>query len=616
MNRVLFLAATISIAAWSCNRPVSSTNAPNRVESRSSAPDTVSPDPLEPALNDASMGVDAPELQTLLREHWRWNLETWPLRATRLGIHRWDDRLSDPSLAARDQNRARRRAFLVHAQGIAVGRLSEADRVTRALFVRKMEVAIARERCRFDEWTVSARGNPVTRWNDLPTRHRIKTQGDADNLLARYRQISAHIDASAERLQLGAADGLFANAESTRRVTEMVDKQIAQPLDEWPLIEPAKTRRDWDATAWQANLRKVVAHEIRPALERYARVLKETVAPQARSAEQTGLAALPLGPACYDALILGFTSLPLTAAEVHELGLVEIARIDKEIAALGKKLFGARSLKATLKKLRTDPELYFETAQQVQAAAEEALDQAKQRMERVFGRLPRAECTVTPIPDYEAPFTTIAYYKQANPDGSKPGEYFINLHQPKTRPRFEARVLAVHESIPGHHLQIAVAQELPKVPAFRRHGGTTAFIEGWALYTERMAEEMGMYRDDLDRMGVLSYDAWRAGRLVVDTGIHAKGWSRNRAKKFLERHSALALNNIDNEVDRYISWPGQALAYKIGQLEIWKLRGEAEAALGDAFELKVFHDVVLGGGAVTLPILRARVESWVEGMKR
>jgi uncharacterized protein (DUF885 family) len=215
------------------------------------------------------------------------------------------------------------------------------------------------------------------------------------------------------------------------------------------------------------------------------------------------------------------------------------------------------------------------------------------------------------IPPYEAPFSTIAYYRPPHYDGSKPGEYFINTYQPETRPRYELEALTWHESIPGHHLQIAIAQELGELPMYRKLYGSTAFVEGWALYTERLADEMGLYTGDLDRLGMLSYDAWRASRLVVDTGLHAMGWTRAQAEAFMLAHTALTPANIGNEVDRYIAWPGQALAYKFGQLEIFALRRQAEAALGPRFSLPGFHDVVLAGGGVTLPVLRLRVEAWI-----
>ena len=214
-------------------------------------------------------------------------------------------------------------------------------------------------------------------------------------------------------------------------------------------------------------------------------------------------------------------------------------------------------------------------------------------------------------PDYEAPYTTIAYYRQPHFDGSKPGEYFVNTYKPETRPRYEAEVLAFHEAIPGHHLQIAISHERSQLPAFRKFGGNTAFSEGWALYTERLAAEMDLYSGPLDRMGMLSYDAWRASRLVVDTGIHAMGWTRKRAETFMLEHTALAANNIRNEVDRYISWPGQALAYKVGQLEILRLRARAKAGLGNRFDIRKFHDRVLENGAVTLPVLADQIERWI-----
>jgi uncharacterized protein (DUF885 family) len=215
-------------------------------------------------------------------------------------------------------------------------------------------------------------------------------------------------------------------------------------------------------------------------------------------------------------------------------------------------------------------------------------------------------------PAYEAPYSTIAYYRQPHYDGSKPGEYFVNTYRPETRPRYELEALTWHESIPGHHLQIALAQELGALPLFRKLDGSTAFVEGWALYTERLADEMGLYSSDTDRLGKVSYDAWRASRLVVDTGIHAMGWTRAQAEAFMRAHTALTEVNISNEVDRYIGWPGQALAYKVGQLEIFKLRGEAQAALGARFDLKAFHATVLGAGAVTLPVLDDRVRAWIQ----
>jgi uncharacterized protein (DUF885 family) len=305
----------------------------------------------------------------------------------------------------------------------------------------------------------------------------------------------------------------------------------------------------------------------------------------------------------------------MAPAELHALGLREIARTDAELAALGERVLGAPALAGTIAKLRGDPALYFRSREELLDAAQRALDRAKAALARYFAAVPKADCVMREIPAYEAPYATIAYYRQPHYDGSKPGEYFVNTYRPETRPRFELEALTWHESIPGHHLQIALAQELGAMPAFRKLDGSTAFVEGWALYTERLAEEMGLYTADLDRLGKLSYDAWRASRLVVDTGLHALGWSRAQAEAFMREHTALTEVNISNEVDRYIGWPGQALAYKVGQLEIGKLRAEAEAALGRAFDLRAFHAVVLGAGAVTLPVLGARVRAWIAGVR-
>jgi uncharacterized protein (DUF885 family) len=367
----------------------------------------------------------------------------------------------------------------------------------------------------------------------------------------------------------------------------------------------------WDAAAraaWQADVRAAVADGIRPALVDWRDTLRAQLLPVARPPERAGLRFLPDGEACYAALVRRYTTLDRTPDAVHEAGLDAIARVHAEFRALGPSAVGTSDLQEIFTKLRADPALRFETAEQVEQAARDILDAANAAVPDAFGRLPETPCGVDRIPDHEAPYTTIAYYQP--PGGGRPGTYMINTYAPETRPRFEARALGVHEAVPGHHFQIAIAQELPELPAFRRYEGMTAFVEGWALYSERLADELGLYPTDLDRMGMLSFDAWRAARLVVDTGVHHRGWTRVQAEDWMRENTPLADNNIVNEVDRYVSWPGQAVAYKTGQMEILALRAEAEAALGDRFDRKAFHDVVLGAGAVSLPVLRGRVEAW------
>jgi len=331
-----------------------------------------------------------------------------------------------------------------------------------------------------------------------------------------------------------------------------------------------------------------------------------------------GMAAMPGGLSCYRKLVRVHTSLDTPPSELHQLGLDEVKRIRAAISELGGKVLGTTDFAEIQRRLRKDPAMHFSTAEEVEAEAESTLARAKAAIPRWFGMLPKADCRVKVMGMHEAPFSTIAYYRNPAVDGSRPGYYMINTYKPKTRPRYEAQALAFHESIPGHHLQIAIAQELTGLPEFRKHQGVTAYVEGWGLYSERLADEMGLYSSDLDRLGMLSYDAWRACRLVVDTGMHALGWSRQQAIDYMTQNTLLAENNIVNEVDRYLTDPGQALAYKCGQLEILKLREEAKDRLGARFDIRAFHDAVLRNGALALPVLRQQVEAYIaqaEGAK-
>jgi uncharacterized protein (DUF885 family) len=317
---------------------------------------------------------------------------------------------------------------------------------------------------------------------------------------------------------------------------------------------------------------------------------------------------VPDGQDAYRLLARAHTSLDTPPEEIHAIGLAEIERIDGEFVELGARLLATDGLAATLRALREAPVLHFTTRDEVFETAVRSLERANAAIPDWFGRLPKAPCEVVRMPEHEEKHSTIAYYREPSADGSRPGQHFINTYAPETRPRYEAETLAFHESVPGHHLQLAIMQELEDLPAFRRFNGCTAYIEGWGLYTERLSEEMGLLSGDLDRFGVLSFDAWRASRLVVDTGIHALGWTRQQAIDFMLAHTALGENNVANEVDRYIVWPGQALAYKLGQLELLRLRAEARERLGDRFDIRRFHDVVLGSGALPLPVLRQVVE--------
>lgn len=585
-----------------------------------SRPSTSSPQAATPSVPaDASAGIADPALADLFQRHWAWLLEVDPEQATQLGVHTFDAHIADNRPEALERRWAALGAFSREARELSRRELSELDRRALELLGDNLESDLGERVCAYEEWSLSYADNPLTHWNYLPEEHAVTSTESGEALVSRYSQIAASIDRDIDNLRRGLARGLIQSRESVRRVVSMFETQLAQPIEDWPLLAPvAAPHPEWPEAALQryrGDLRRHVVDEIRPAYARYAAFLKQELVERARDDDHVGLSQLPNGAACYRASARSFTTLDRDPAALHALGLEEIARLDRAIAELGQQALGAASLSETLSRLRNDRSLFFTSAAEIEDKAQRALERARAALPRAFHVLPRTSCVVSRIPDYEAPFTTIAYYRPPVPDGSKPGQLFVNVYQPETRPRFEAAVLAFHESIPGHHLQIAIAQELDAVPAFIKHIAPSAFVEGWALYSERLADELGLYEDALDRLGMLSFDAWRAARLVVDTGIHAQGWSRQRAIEFMLEHTALAPGNIANEVDRYIVWPGQALAYKVGQLELLALRAEAERALGARFNLGLFHDAVLLGGGVTLAVLRRQVEAYVAGAR-
>ncbi len=532
-----------------------------------------------------------------------------PTWATTLGDHRYDDRLAPRDAASIATMNAEHAALLARVVAIDVATLGAVDAVTCKLLRAKLEAEQGLARCKFHEWVVDSGNSSVfAELSYLVESHIVKTAEDARNLLARMRQASRLFDDTTANLGLGLAAGRVSSAEKVRRVIEQLDGELGKPIDSWAMALPPWAAQFPDLAG---ELRAVVEAEVQPAVARLRDFLRDRVLPAARG-ENEGLCALTGGDAAYRASILFHVGVAVEPRVLHEIGLAEIARTDRELAELGHRVLGAPDLASTFVKLREDRSLYFGSGAEILTSAQRALDRAKAAVPKYFSVLPITDCVMRQIPEYEAPYSTIAYYRQPHYDGTKPGEYFVNTYKPETRPRFELEALTWHESIPGHHLQIALSQELGALPAFRKLDGSTAFIEGWALYTEWLAEEMSLYSSDLDRIGRVSYDAWRASRLVVDTGIHALGWTRAQAEAFMREHTALTAINISNEVDRYIGWPGQALAYKYGQLEILKLRASAEQRLAGRFDLKAFHAIVLGAGAVTLPVLADRVNAWIE----
>jgi len=557
----------------------------------------------------------AARVAALASEYWEKRLEADPVEATFLGDRRYDDRM--PDLSPEAHERERRRLEELHRRVSAVddAALGEQDLLTHAALRGEIEADLALRRCQLYQWTVDPRDGPQVLYLNMAHLQTVGPPEQGRALVSRWQKLGQDLDDRIAHLRRGLGAGKVATRGSVERVLRQLDDMLAAPSQDWVLNAPAQAaHEDWAAderAAFRAGVTGAVERTIRPAFERFREMLRWEILPAARGDDKVGLMYLRDGDECYRQLIKVHTSLALPPSEIHRYGLEEVARIRAEMVTLGKKLFGTGKLADIQQRLRTDPALYFQTREEVEAKAVETLRRAEAVMPRWFGRQARTSCVVKRVEGYEEKDTTIAYYRQPAVDGSRPGTYYINTYAPETRPRYEAEVLAFHESVPGHHTQIAIAQELTGLPEFRKHLGPTAYVEGWALYTERLADEMGLYSGDIDRMGMLSFDAWRASRLVVDTGLHVQGWSRQKAVRFMLENTALAENNIENEVDRYIGWPGQALAYKIGQREILALRREAEAALGRRFDVRGFHDTLLGSGAVSLPVLRAQVERWV-----
>jgi uncharacterized protein (DUF885 family) len=556
------------------------------------------------------------DLARLAERYWLMTLEENPRLATAIGDRRFDHLLDDPGGAAIARRRTRLAALKDEAAALGDDALGEADRVTRAALLSTISADVDLLDARVEQWAVDPLEGPQVGFNDIQSYQLVRTPDDGRALVERYRRIGSWIDAAIENLRRCLEDGVVSVRDPVDRVIDELADLLARPSDTWAMARPAAAERpDWttaDVGTFRTALGEVIEAVARPAFERYREALATEIRPRARSSDMPGLRHVPGGEAAYDRRIRAHTSLEASARELHELGLAEVARIDAEIVDLGGRVLGTTGLAATLGRLRSDPNLCFATREEILAKAASAVRRADEALPDWFRRRPAAACTVVRMGDYEEKHSTIAYYRQPAVDGSRPGQYFVNTFEPATRPRYEAEALAYHESIPGHHVQMAVAQELDELPHFRRHLGPSAFVEGWALYAERLAAEMGLYGDDLDRLGVLSFDAWRACRLVVDTGMHALGWSRGEAIRYMVDHTALGENNIANEVDRYIVWPGQALAYKVGQLEFIHLREQARTRLADRFDIRDFHDIVLGQGSVSLPVLRGLVSGWLD----
>ncbi|HET9252487.1 MAG TPA: DUF885 domain-containing protein [Candidatus Eisenbacteria bacterium] len=557
------------------------------------------------------------ELARISDEYWQGYLLANPTSATSLGDKRYDDRLDDNTPEGIMAETRRLEGVRAVVSAIAPEPLSASDRITRAALLSAVDEQLGWLACGFHTWVVDPLNGPQVSFMNLPDYTRIDTPRDAKAYVTRVQAMGPYVDNHVKNLRTGLGQGKTATRDAVQKSIDQLERLAGSPVESLAVYGPALAKRTgWsqaDRDRFGRDLREALSKSLMPAYARYHEFLKTEILPAARPPEKAGLLSLPGGLECYGRMIHVHTSLDRSAEEIHKLGLEQVAVFRRDLAALGQKALGTSDVAEIQRRLRTSPDMHFRTGDEIEGKAREALARARAKVPAWFGRIqPKAACEVRVMGMHEAPYSTVAYYRQPSSDGKRPGRYMINTYLPETRPRYEAEALAFHEAVPGHHLQIAVAQELTGVPEFRKHQGVTAFVEGWALYTERLSDEMGLYSSDVDRMGMLSYDAWRACRLVVDTGLHAMGWSRQQAIDYMKENSVLAENNIVNEVDRYLTWPGQALAYKLGQLEILRLREEARTRLGERFDIKAFHDAVLGNGAVALPALREQVEAYIQ----
>lgn len=555
------------------------------------------------------------DYETLREEMWQQTLDNAPLLATSVGDRRGDGLIDDISLAAYDRRVAEAGQYLARLNAIDAAALTPALRVDRAILRRSLEDRIAAALHDHDRYVIfSNRGGWFLSFAGLPERSPFFTLADYESYVGRLEGFARMTQDGISRSREAVARGLTQPCEPIRGLSERVAALIADDPQASLFWKPFNRRPDtispdqWDEL--QSRAAAALSGNVMPAYRDVVAFLASEYEPACRDG-LPGVSQTPGGAEYYTHRVRQFTTTDLTPDDVHDLGLAEVARIREEMEQVAAEA-GFATREEFIAHLRTDPQYYLTDAQAYIAHAAALAKQIDGWMPRLFGRLPRQPYTVLPIPEAQAPGNTTAYYERGSLAAGQPGIYRVNTTQLDQRPLWELPALGVHEAVPGHHQQIALQQELDIHPL--RANGTffTAFSEGWGLYSERLGIEMGLYDTPAKEMGRLSYEMWRAARLVVDTGIHSKGWSKQEAVDFMLMNTALSPANIDAEVNRYITWPGQALAYKIGELKIRELRLIAEDRLGTRFDLRAFHDAVLENGAVPLDVLEEHIENWIE----
>ncbi|WP_020660612.1 DUF885 domain-containing protein [Amycolatopsis benzoatilytica] len=535
------------------------------------------------------------------------DFEREPLERTVYGLPGDHTKLADPSLAAAERDRAAYAALAERAEAIDPAGLSASEVVTREVVLTHARGAIDTIDSRLSGFAVSdGFSSPALNLITILPALVPDNEDRARDYLARLAAVGGYLDAVIDAQGSTVADGFAPPDFLVRTGIEYVERYLANeagdPFRVTPAVEVAGFAEERD---------RLLAEVVRPAYARYRDFLAEKVLPVAKTDSQPGISHLPGGLEKYQGLIRAHTTTDRTAPELHETGLRIGEQLAEEYRELGAKLFGTGELSEIFERLRNDPALRWRDGEELLDGARTAIARAETVAPQWFSRVPDAKCEVAPVPEADAASGTIAYYLQAAFDGSRPGTYYANTYEASSRPRYTSEAIAFHEAVPGHHFQLTFAQELADLPLLRRIAPFNAYIEGWGLYAERLADEMGLYSDDVTRFGMLTQDSMRAGRLVVDTGLHALGWTRQQAVDYLVEHTPMAKIEIEAEIDRYVANPGQALSYMVGRLEIQRVRAEAEAALGDRFDIRAFHDVVLGNGILPLSTLDTVVGAWI-----
>lgn len=551
-------------------------------------------------------------LTDLADRYWKKINELSPTIATVRGVHDYDtelptfdeDHLGELASSFRD---IRERAAALDDSG-----MSTQEQVTRSLLVHQCTTALDTIETPFLLASLDPFTGPHTRLLSDTRQNTVTEPGQADDLLERYAKVPAFLE-GAIRTQLQCSEkGMTPARAPLERVISQLDGYLESPLEDDPFLVLDVPGGGDD---WRDRAETLVTNAIRPAVADYRAALSEHIAPAARPDDRVGLSWIPDGDEIYSRLIQRYTQLEVTAQAIHEIGLEWATGINAgEWVSIGEEALGVDSMEAVFERLHADPDLRFTSEEHMLDHARAALDRAWDEVDKWFDKRPETPCSVVPVPAAVAPAMPPAYYSQPPIDGSRPGTYFLNTYKPEERDLFEYESIHFHEGIPGHHFDRSLAAELDGIPTFRRYAMVYAHTEGWGLYSERLADEMGLYSSETDRLGMVSADAWRAGRLVTDTGMHALGWSRGQAIDFLRKWTPIGLLTVEQEIDRYIGMPGQALAYKMGQLEILRLRDQARSQLGTAFDIKGFHDTMLVNGAMTLPMLATAVAEWVDGI--